>query len=271
VVEQILDQSEFVRLGKDVDRTGELRADRIDAAISAISSLWALAQQHGAREMTVIATSAVRDAGNGHLFAQRVREETGLELQIISGGQEARLTFRGATMGMQIEEGTIVCDVGGGSAEIMYADAGGMRWGSAQPLGSGRLTERFIKHDPPRHEELDALRSGVDAQLRTLPPARAEGAVFTGGTATQLLRLAGEEQNRRGLSMNELDEIVSLVTTRPAAELVADNGVPEARAQVLPAGMTAIATIARFYGVERVCVSLHGIREGAILEMAGDE
>jgi exopolyphosphatase/guanosine-5'-triphosphate,3'-diphosphate pyrophosphatase len=266
-VDPVLDRSEFVRLGKDVDATGELRPDRVEAALAAIASLSSVARELGATQILAIATSAVRDARNGPQFARRVREETGIELEIISGEREAQLTFRGATLGMRIEAGTIVCDVGGGSAEVIYADADGVQWSSAEPLGSGRLTERFITHDPPRDEDLSALREGVRDRLRALPSARAATAIFTGGTATQLRRLAREDRNARGLDMGEVDEVVSLVTSRTAAELIRDYNVPEARAQVLPAGLVAIQTIARFYGAERLCVTLHGIREGALLEM----
>jgi exopolyphosphatase / guanosine-5'-triphosphate,3'-diphosphate pyrophosphatase len=266
IVESILDRSEFVRLGAGVDTSGELRADRQEAAIAAIRELVKLASSCGADRIAAIATSAVRDAHNGADFARRVRDETGVDLEIISGDREAELTFRGATMGLTIEDGVIVCDLGGGSAELIYASAEGVQWAVSEPLGSGRLTERFISHDPPEDQELALLRKYVESTLRDLPAAQPEPLIFTGGTATHVGFLAGTSGPIQKLDMAALDRVLEVAITRPAAKLVETYGIRQERAEVLAAGVTAIETIARFYGAREVIITQAGIREGTLLE-----
>jgi exopolyphosphatase/guanosine-5'-triphosphate,3'-diphosphate pyrophosphatase len=265
-VEQILDRSEFVRLGLGVDKSGELRTDRQEAAIAAIRALNAQARSCGVDQIAGIATSAVRDAGNGAEFARRVRHETGVDLQIISGDREAELTFRGATMGLSLEKGVLVCDLGGGSAELIYASDEGVQWAVSEPLGSGRLTERFVKHDPPEDPELDSLRQYVESVLKQLPSAHPASLIFTGGTATHAGFLAGASGRIQRLDVATLTNVAEIVKTQPAARLVETYGIRKERAEVLAAGVTAIETIARFYEAREIVISQAGIREGALLE-----
>ncbi|HEX8917604.1 MAG TPA: hypothetical protein VF898_03805 [Chloroflexota bacterium] len=264
-LEPVLDTSEFVRLGREVDRTGRLQEDREQAAVRAIGELALQARAHGASGIQAIATSAVRDAENGPEFVQRVRDATGVDVQIISGEREAELTYRGATLGLDVGHGVIVCDLGGGSAELISADASGIRWARSEKLGSGRLTERFVQHDPPQSDELEAVASFVRETLQRLPEAHCELAVFTGGTATNVALLAGSQDRVAHLSMAQVEEVVHTLATLPATEIVQRYGVQEERAQVLPAGAAAVHAIAGFYAARDIVITRHGIREGTLL------
>ena len=265
-LEPLLDLSEFVRLGLGVDKTGELQPDREDAAMEAITMLSNQARSLGAAGIVAIATSAVRDAANGDAFARRVRETTGIELDIISGEREAYLTYLGATMGLETDAGVIVCDLGGGSAELIYADRTGVRWATSQPLGSGRLTERFVHHDPPTPEELEAVAHYVRDVLGELQPAQPRLAIFTGGTATHVSWLAGRSGAIERLELAAVRQVVDTLSSHAASEIVSRYGVGEERAKVLPAGVAALQAIAEYYRVEQVAITRHGIREGAILD-----
>src|SRR5579859_7994294 len=110
-LEPILDQSEFVRLGREVDRTGRLQEDRQQVGVRTIGELALQARINGADGVRAIATSAVRDAENGPEFVQRVKDATGVEIEIISGEREAELTYRGAVLGLDVRHGVIVCDL----------------------------------------------------------------------------------------------------------------------------------------------------------------
>jgi len=286
-VEPVLDESDFVRLGLDVDRTGMLRPDREEAALAAIQHLAAVARDAGVQHVDAIATSAVREATNGRAFVALVRSETGIEVEIISGDREAYLTYLGATAGQSTAGGVIVADLGGGSTELIAAGERGMLWAESLPLGSGRLTERFIRHDPPAAEELQALRQAVVDRLQQLPapidgagpatergsgassPATLTRAIFTGGTASAMARLAGSDGPEATLDREALDEVVRRATSKPAAEIADEYGVRPERAVVLAAGVTALATIAEFYGVPEVSITRGGIREGALLAAQG--
>jgi exopolyphosphatase/guanosine-5'-triphosphate,3'-diphosphate pyrophosphatase len=265
-VDTVLDQSEFVRLGAGVDASGELQPERMQAAIGAISRMNVAARELGADKIIGVATSAVRDARNGGDFVRRVREETGVEIEIISGEREALLTYKGAALGISVEDGAIVCDLGGGSAEIIYANAVGIQWSVSEPLGSGRLSERFVHHDPPHAEELSELRAHVVSVLDRRPHVQIQCLILTGGTATHLGWLAGAEGKVQELTREDIDRVMSIVGSLPASHVVAEYGVKPERAQVLPAGIAAIQAIQEYYSPDRVVVTQRGIREGALLD-----
>lgn len=265
-LERLLDRSEFVRLGQDVDKTGRLRPDREDAAVDAIRQLSGVARAHDADPVLGIATSAVRDAENGKEFTERAEQEARVETHIISGDREAELTFIGATYDLDLGKGAIVVDLGGGSAELIAADASGIRWATSLKLGSGRLTERFIKNDPPGPDETKAVAEYVHSVLDGLERATVERAVFTGGTATHVAWLAGRDGQVEEIDLETLRRVAATLGSKPAAEIADEYGVKLERAQVLPAGVAALEAIAGYYGVKTVTITRHGIREGVLID-----
>lgn len=270
-VEQLYDDSRFVRLGLGVDRARRLQPEREEAALRAIEELASYARSMKADPVLIFATSAVRDAENGPEFAGRVREATGLELDIISGEQEAELTYLGATMGVDSAGDMIVCDLGGGSAELIYASGGDIVWATSKPLGSGRLTERFVHHDPPTQEEEGQVQTYVREVLESLRSGggRVDAAVFTGGTATHLGVIATGTRSSVDITFEDLKRAVDKLNSEPSTAIVARFNFDPERARVLPAGGRALQTVAEFYGVQRIRISRSGIREGAILRAAG--
>lgn len=262
----IEDASEFVRLGRGVDASGELQDDRIVTAIAAIERLSARAKELGADGVTAIATSAVRDASNRDEFVRRVRDATGISVRILSGDEEARLTYLGATLGNPVENGAVICDLGGGSAELIFATSSGLQWAQSLQIGSGRLSEQFVQHDPPTNDELEALRHQVRAMLRDLPPADATTSILTGGTASHIAYLLEKGGDRTQVNRADLERVVALVSTASADQLVSERGVRRERAEVLPAGVTAAAAIVEFYDTPNVIITRRGIREGAIVD-----
>ena len=264
--EPIEDASEFVRLGKGVDASGNLREDRIVAAIEAIRALVARARALGAEEVMAIATSAVRDAGNRDEFVQRVRDTTGVEIRILSGDEEARLTYLGAILGNPVTDGTVICDLGGGSAELIFATPRGMEWARSLQLGSGRLTEQFVQHDPPEGAELEQVREYVRRLLRELPQVEATKSVLTGGTASHIGYLLGKGGDPIDLDPGDLEIVLTLTSTKSADRLVEEYGVRRERAEVLPAGVAAAAAVVEYYQTPRISITQRGIREGALVD-----
>jgi exopolyphosphatase / guanosine-5'-triphosphate,3'-diphosphate pyrophosphatase len=262
----IEDASEFVRLGKGVDASGELQEDRIVAAIAAIERLSTRAKELGADGVTAIATSAVRDASNRDEFVRRVRDGTGIPVRILSGDEEARLTYLGATLGSPMKDGAVICDLGGGSAELIFATSSGLQWAQSLQIGSGRLSEQFVHHDPPTNDELEDLRHHVRAMMRDLPPADATTSILTGGTASHIAYLLEKGGDRVQVNRADLERVVALVSTESADQLVNERGVRRERAEVLPAGVTAAAAIVEFYDTPNVIITRRGIREGVIVD-----
>src|SRR5215217_1613115 len=157
-----------VRLGSGVEKTGRIEEARISVAAEAVVLFARLAALNGAHETVVLATSAVREAENGSVLVEEVRRRVvGLEVRVISGEEEAVLGFRGAvsTLGpdfLREDKKALVVDLGGGSAQLALGDiGGGLEKQISLPLGSNRLTERFVCHDPPEAGELQDLRKAV--------------------------------------------------------------------------------------------------------------
>lgn len=265
-LEQLADISQFVRLGKGVDAAGLLQSDRMDAALDAIRALVSEARERGVADVVAVATSAVRDAGNGQEFARMVGDVTGVGLRILNGDDEARLTALGALMGVAVEGTAMVCDLGGGSAEFVLASRDSVTWGKSLPLGSGRLTERFVHHDPPHADEVAALERHVDVLLGTLPPANPQLGVFTGGTAAHVASLAGSNDEPTHMHTAELLHIRNTVNSLPARSVIAKYGVAPERAQVLAAGISALAAVVTHYNIDHVVITRHGIREGVLVD-----
>jgi exopolyphosphatase/guanosine-5'-triphosphate,3'-diphosphate pyrophosphatase len=261
----ILSKSRFIQLALDVDRTGLLRSDRMDAAVKAIRRLRFKARASGAVKTWAVATSAVRESANGPAFVRRVREELDLEVEVLSGRREAELTFLGATMHAPPTGPTLVVDVGGGSTEFIGADSNGIRWAASLQLGSTRLTERFIWHDPPEARELAALAGYVRTYLQQLPGFRPETIILSGGTARRAASLAGAQGQMAELGVKGYGPTLRLLRERSSSDIAQMYGMRPERARILVPGTRILQAIIDFYWPARALVTTSGLREGAIL------
>ena len=237
-------------------------------AAEAIGLFARLASMNGAHEATVLATSAVRDAQNGPVLVEEVRQRAGLEVRLISGEEEAFLGFRGAISALgpdfPRECPALVVDLGGGSAQLILGDVeGGLAEQISLPLGSNRATERYIDHDPPKPEELEAIREAVLEVLPEWDLPEDAAVVAIGGSARTIMRLVG-----RRICRERLEELAAEVSTRPSAVLAREEGLAPERARVLPAAIITLAAVLEHFGRPSLTVARGGIREGAILAMA---
>ena len=177
-LEVLVDELEFVRLGAGVGTTGRIAPERAERGMAALRRLRDLAAQAGASIILGAATEVMRLATNGPEFLARAKAELGLDISIISGEQEAALTFWGANSGRQLapEQPVAVADLGGGSIELVLGSGQRLDWRRSLPLGSGTLHDRFFHIDPPAPGEMEALRREVAAVLEklTLPGASAK-------------------------------------------------------------------------------------------------
>ncbi|HZC18444.1 MAG TPA: hypothetical protein VE225_01925 [Rubrobacteraceae bacterium] len=255
------------RLGSGVDATGRIEEARIPVAAEVVKLFAQLAALNGAFETTVLATSAVRDAENGPVLVEEVRKKAGLEMCLISGDEEAILGFRGALCALESdfprEAPALVVDLGGGSAQLILGDIeAGPDKQVSLPLGSNRLTERYVKHDPPELKELETLRETVLGVLPRWSLPEETAVVAIGGSARAILRLAGHK-----LTAEDLRKLAVKISTRPSAVLARDEGLAPERARVLPAAITTLAAVLEHFGRSSITVVRGGIREGAVLSM----
>ncbi len=256
------------RLGSGVGKTGRIEEARIPVAAEAIKLFAHLAAFNGAHETAVLATSAVREAANARELIDLVGAEAGLEMRLISGEEEAFLGFRGAISALEPgflrgDKKALVVDLGGGSAQLILGDAGGgFTEQVSLPLGTNRLTERYVDHDPPRPEELEALREAVLEVLPEWDLPDDAAVVAIGGSARAIMRL-----DRYRITRERLGELEAEVCAKPSAVLAREEGLAPERARVLPAAITTFAALLEHVGKPSLTVARGGIREGAILTM----
>lgn len=295
----LADELDMTRLGADVSATGAIGSERAARAIAVLREQAEHARSLGASGLLAIATESLRSASNADDFLAQVRDETGITLYVITGDQEAALTYWGATSGLPVtNERRAVLDLGGGSMEVVIGEGLRILWRAALPLGSGAMHDRYAPSDPPQSTELDRVRQEVTSQLAAkdmpLPVARV---ISCGGTATTLTMLAGKAlhipepedfafgeepppqsaQNADGmhlglLTLDQLDALASLLSTTPSSQLTQQYGIHEARAKLLGAGEAVLRATAAHLGVGTLSINRRGVREGAILARlhAGD-
>ncbi|MBE4717144.1 Ppx/GppA phosphatase family protein [Pseudarthrobacter sp. AB1] len=181
-----------VRLGQGVDATGELAPEALERTFAATADYAAMIREHGAESIRFVATSASRDARNRQVFVDGIRDLLGVEPEVISGDEEAALSFAGASSVLPILDGehVLVVDLGGGSTEFVLGTAGGVTAAKSVDVGCVRLTERHLKNDPPTAEQIAAAEADVDAAITLagldVPLERATAVVGVAGSITTI-------------------------------------------------------------------------------------
>jgi exopolyphosphatase / guanosine-5'-triphosphate,3'-diphosphate pyrophosphatase len=186
----VVRQMRVVRLGQGVDATGELAPEALERTFAATEDYARLIREHGAEKIRFVATSASRDASNRHVFVDGIRKLLGVEPEVISGDEEASLSFAGASSVLPAGDGqaVLVVDIGGGSTEFVLGDAGGVIAAKSVDVGCVRLTERHLAGDPPTQEQIAAAEADVDAGIAeaqlSVPLERATAVVGVAGSVT---------------------------------------------------------------------------------------
>jgi exopolyphosphatase/guanosine-5'-triphosphate,3'-diphosphate pyrophosphatase len=265
-----------LRLAQLLD-DGAIGPDGVEKLITVVQEALQAAEDKGVEDLLPFATSAVREATNADDVLARVQSETGVELQVLTGAEEARLTFLAARRWFGWSVGKLlVLDIGGGSLEIAYGIDEEPDTAVSLPLGAGRLTASWLPGDPPAPEDIRALRRHVRAQIaRTVGEFSRFGApdhvVATSKTFKQLARLAGAARSAEGLYVQHELKRESLEAWVPRLSgMTADQraelpGVSEGRAGQLLAGALVAEGAMDLFGVESVEICPWALREGVIL------
>lgn len=260
---------------RDVDSSGRLSRVALNRTVHTLAAFATIARRHGARTVTVVATSAVRDAANREGFVAEAQRRTGLGITVLSGEGEARLALVGAVSGLPVESGAVV-DLGGGSMEVAAFARRRFQAGITLPLGALRVSDAFLRHDPPRPDELAALREHVHTSLGAIDItdlAEAESLVGTGGTIRALAkaargrgpaavnRLHGYQLRRR-----DITALVERLVRLPSARRTSVPGISSTRAESVLGGALVIDVLMELVGAEDILVSGYGVRQGVILD-----
>jgi exopolyphosphatase/pppGpp-phosphohydrolase len=271
------DQVELVRIGESVTATGTISTEKRDAAIAVLRQYRALAEQHSAEQIFIVATEAIRRASNSDEFLKDIKRETGLEVHLISGNAEATLTFYGATYEESKQAGIpariAVMDLGGGSTELVTARKMHITWRTSLPIGSGWLHDRYLPKDPPTPDDLAIAHTFLRTYLQGIRiKPQLPMLIVTGGSANSLLLLARQafrlDPGSKHLTYDDLMRCEGLMSALPAEEISQRYQQPIGRARILPAGALIIREVMSRLNLDEISVSPHGIREGVLLAYA---
>jgi exopolyphosphatase/guanosine-5'-triphosphate,3'-diphosphate pyrophosphatase len=265
-----------LRLVHDVDQRAELSEATMARTMEAIRDFQAIAESAGAARVVAVATAAMRDAGNGARFTERVQRELGIRIDIIGGLTEARLGFVGAVRGLGVANG-ILFDLGGGSLQITRFGNRRMAEPISLPFGALRLSEKFLRDDPPTGKQVRRLRDHVRSRLKTERVGRllaGDQFVGTGGTLRNVAKIDRQTRQYPIGSLHsyvlDIDRLADVVDRLAATKYKHRDDIPGLsadRADSIVGGAVAIQTLAEFVGAKRIIVSGQGLREGIALRM----
>jgi len=280
-LEELERRTRVTRLGDGVDASGRLADDAMERVLETLDEYRSIANALRATTSIAVATSAVRDAHNGGELQKRVRERTRFDLRTISGDEEARLTFLGATSARHGGPPTLVIDIGGGSTEYVVGRPGqAPGFHVSTRLGSVRHTERHLSSDPPQRRDLEALaRSAGQLILAGVPTEvreRVDAGIAVAGTATTLAAIDQaldpyERDKVHGyrLTLEACERMLGDLAAIPAEERRRVPGLHPDRAPTIVAGVVILVESMRALGLDSVETSDADILHGAALEALG--
>ena len=277
---------EIVRLGQGVDTTGRLAPEALDRTMTALSEYTAVITRLGAGTVRMVATSATRDAANAGELARRVTAVLGAAPEVLSGDEEARLSFTGATaeLGGDRSAGPpyLVVDIGGGSTEFVLGAAGTVASAASVDIGCVRMTERHLRSDPPSAEQVTAATADIDAAVGHA------AALVDGGQARTLVGLAGSVTTVAGIALGlpaydparlhharipaaEVHAVTTRLLSLTRAERARIAVMHPGRVDVIGAGSLILDRIMGLFGQPDVLVSEHDILDGIAWSLAAPQ
>lgn len=276
----VLDRRNTItRLGQGVGASGRLAPEAIERTLDCLRGYHEILDRHRVERVRVAATSASRDAANRDEFFDAVEELIGTRPELLSGDEEGRLSFRGATGELDPATGPfLVVDIGGGSTELIVG-ADRVEGVMSVDIGCVRLTEKFLLHDPPQPEELSACISlsetYLDDVVREIPAvAEARTLVGLAGTITTVAAVEiGLETYDRDrihhfhLTHDAAEDVFRTLATESRADRIHNPGLEEARADVIVAGCCVLVAVFRHFGFDEMIVSEADILDGLALSL----
>lgn len=271
---------EVTRLGEGVFSSGFLTPESMAETVKVLRRFHRDTQRVVTDSVRVVATSAMRDARNAQAFIEWVRSATGWRVEIISGVEEARLIHLGLVSGARIDRfPTLMLDLGGGSCELTVSQAGHIRDAVSLPLGAVRLTNEFLRHDPPRKGELTRLRGFITREVNRvvnrITAAKIKNVIATSGTAAALAAVAAHSgqsktRQRNVVTRGEMARIAKRLARLVVAERRKIEGIGPRRAEIIVAGASVYHELLERLHLKGFRYSPLGLRDGILAQMAAD-
>ncbi|MGH3600054.1 MAG: exopolyphosphatase [Pseudonocardiaceae bacterium] len=288
MVSDVHREMRIVRLGQDVDATGRLAPDALDRTRVALADYAAIARSAGAKRLRMVATSAIRDAANREEYFAMVRRTLGTDAEVITGDEEARLSFTGAVGDLDSADGPfLIVDVGGGSTEVVLGDWDGVRAdvtaARSVDIGCVRITERHLRSDPPTPAEISAAEQFAAETLQpafaAVPVAKARTWVGVAGTVTTLSAIAQQlpaydldSTHLSRLSLQQVRATAEQLLVSTHQQRAANPVIHPGRVDVIAGGALIVRVLAEELhtraGISELVVSEHDILDGITLGLA---
>lgn len=281
-------RSRIVRLGQDVDRTGRLAPEAVERVRVALVAYTGLCAELGVQRVRMVATSATRDADNREAFRSMVRTTLGVEPEVITGREEAELSFTGSLRDLADETAPpprVVVDVGGGSTELVLGDKDAVAAGYSMDIGSVRLTERHLRDDPPTAEQVAAARADIRAALAQaraeVPVRQARSLIGVSGSVTTVAGLAlGLDEHdpyrihHARIPAEEVRAVAADLLGSTRAQRAEHKVINAGRVDVIAAGALILSEVLDEVGVTALVASVYDILDGlaqSVLERTAGE
>ena len=277
-----LAEKSTTRLGERDPQTGELTSLAMNRAFSTLKRFKDLSESYKVESLIIAATSAVREAPNGKIFIAEIKKKIGLDVELISGAEEARLIYLGVLSGMQFgNKPHLVLDIGGGSTELILADSSEARALTSTKIGAVRLQREFIKKDPiSSQNELflrsfirGSMESAIDKVSKRIEAGEIPVLVATSGTAMAIGSLLSNKENHMQsklqgykITKNNLDIIVSQLIKMTPSERSQLSSLSERRSEIIVPGALILQTIMNMVDVNEIILSERALREGLVVD-----
>jgi exopolyphosphatase/guanosine-5'-triphosphate,3'-diphosphate pyrophosphatase len=263
-LKKVMEQRAYTRINKALNEDGAILPAKVHEVAEVVATQVRLARELGAETIRSVATAAVREAPNGEQVARAIAEASGVSVDILSEGEEGRLSFIGATktLGHPVEGKVGVVDVGGGSTEVILGTvSGGVETVRSWPVGSGVLADELIASDPPSAAEIRKIRDRIDDLFEGVEIEHPAQAVAVGGSATSLRRLVGAV-----LEYETLERGIRVLAGDPAAEVARRFELDPERVRILATGVLVLEKVSELLG-QPLQIGKGGLREGVILDL----
>jgi len=271
------DTSTITRLGEGLLATGNICAAAMERTLAVLERYLRLMSEHGATDVTCFGTAALREAGNSAEFVRLARDRLGLNVRVISDRDEAFYTYLSVRDVAFPADGEFVAvDIGGGSTEVIRGSREAFKGYVSLPVGTVKLTERFVRHDPPIDREMESLVRAVRETLSGLPREACDAVVGVGGTVTTLASIAlglpvFDKEKIEGvrLGIDAVQTVIDRLAPLTSTERLQIPGMEPGREDILLQGVILMREIMTHFQQGELIVTTRGARHGFILEAAG--
>ncbi len=275
VKEVLLDKGEITKLGEGLNTTGVLSEEAQERTLKVMEEFKTLLDKYNVDNYYAVGTAALREAKNSKEFLDKVKEKTGIVINVIPGEEEARLSFMAVVGGLNLKDkDTVIIDIGGGSTEFIFGRGTEILDRFSTKLGALKLTENYLKSDPVKDEEFNALMDYLKGELQSVnPPSNNPFLVGMGGTMTNLSAIKHKLEKYdpkvvqgSHISLSELEDIIADIKSRTIEDRKNIKGLQPKRAEVILAGTAILKAIMDRIGADKITISDMGLRHGLMFD-----